>query len=84
MVQKLKMSENVVEFKKQLIEWINENINHPDDEESKQEGLKIIKKKTWEILCRYTENNWSKLDGPLGVGVSIYHKIQDIKASNGN
>ena len=86
MVQKLKMSENenVVDFKKQLIEWVNENINHPKLQESKVKVLDIIDLYNWEILCRYTENNWSKLDGPLGVGVSIYHKIQDIKASNGN
>ena len=78
-----KMSENVVDFKKQLIQWINENIKHPDDEESKGKSLKIIEKKTWEILCKYSENNWCVLSDSLDVGISIYNKIQEIKALNG-
>ena len=78
------MSENVVDFKKQLIEWVNENINHPKLQESKVKVLDIIDLYNWEILCQFDKDDWSKLVGSLGVGVSIYHKIQEIKASNGN
>ena len=71
------------QLKNQLIQWINENINHPEDHESKQKALGIIERNNWEILCKYDKDDWSKLDGPLGVGVSIYHQIQEIKALNG-
>ena len=77
------MIENDEQLKNQLILWINENIKHPQIQGNKQKALDIIDLYNWEVLCEYDKDDWSKLDGPFGVGISIYHKIQEIKASNG-
>ena len=77
------MSENVVDFKKQLIQWIEENINHPQIQGNKEKALEVIDIYNWKTLCKYSENNWCALSDSLGVGFSIYHQIQEMKALNG-
>ena len=77
------MNQNNQQLKNQLIQWINENINHPQIQGNKQKALEVINIYNWELLCEYDKDDWSKLDGPLGVGVSIYHQINKMKSSNG-
>ena len=79
----MKSVENIVDFKKQLTEWINENLNHTKLQENKLKGLDIIDLFNWETLCGFSENQWSKLTESDGLGISIYNKIQEIKALNG-
>ena len=76
------MSKNTL--KNQLIQWIEQNINHPKLQERKEKALEVIDRDDWEILCEYSSDNWKELilDGPLGVGISIYNKIQEIKEIN--
>ena len=74
-----KMNENDQQLKNELIRWIEVNLNDPEDEQSKQKALKIIKKYNWNVLCEFSENQWKELDGPLGIGISIYNKIQALK-----
>ena len=68
-------------MKNRLIEWIAEK--HSLKGDIFTTALDIVNENDMEVLCGFTENQWAKLDGPLGVGISIYNKITEIKSAKG-
>ena len=70
------------DHKEELIRSIIEDETNPNDEPYKENTIQQIKGKLWDTLCEITEEQWIKLT-TLGLGISIFNKINRLKSKKG-